>query len=151
MPLIATNSIVQDLEKAGALAMYVPPEGGYEGRYQRRLRAAGYDVLFITARGLGDVSSYLTGVHGVRPAHLGKKAIQTYFLPPQIQYRLASLSPKSKGLVVWLIEGRYLSRQEMEILSQLPDKNAKVKVVLEAASGREVTWQTLKQFVAAAA
>jgi NAD(P)H-quinone oxidoreductase subunit N len=72
-------------------------------------------------------------------------------LPPQIQYRLASLSPKSKGLVVWLIEGRYLSRQEMEILSQLPDKNAKVKVVLEAASGREVSWLPLKQFVAAAA
>lgn len=149
MPLIATDSIVKDLEKAGSLAMRVPPEGGYEGRYQRRLRAAGYDVLFITARGLGDISSYLTGVHGVRPAHLGKKAIQTYFLPPQIQYRLSSLPPKSKGLVVWLIEGRYLSRQELEVLSQFPDRDARVKIVIETASDREVNWSPLKQFVAA--
>jgi NAD(P)H-quinone oxidoreductase subunit N len=149
MPLIATDSIVKDLEKAGALSMRVPPEGGYEGRYQRRLRAAGYDVLSITARGLGDISSYLTGVHGVRPPHLGKKAIQTYFLPPQIQYRLSSLPPKSKGLVVWLIEGRYLSRQELEVLSQFPDRDARVKIVIETASDREVTWSPLKQFVAA--
>jgi NAD(P)H-quinone oxidoreductase subunit N len=149
MPLIATDSIVKDLEKAGALAMRVPPEGGYEGRYQRRLRAAGYEVLSITARGLGDISSYLTGVHGVRPPHLGKKAIQTYFLPPQIQYRLSSLPSKSKGLVVWLIEGRYLSRQELEVLSQFPDRDARVKIVIETASDREVTWSPLKQFVAA--
>ncbi|WP_019501141.1 NAD(P)H-quinone oxidoreductase subunit N [Pseudanabaena sp. PCC 6802] len=149
MPLIATDSIVKDLAKAGALAMRVPPEGGYEGRYQRRLRAAGYDVLSITARGLGDISSYLTGVHGVRPPHLGKKAVQTYFLPPQIQYRLSSLPPKSKGLVVWLIEGRYLSRQELEVLSQFPDRDARVKIVIETASDREVSWSPLKQVIAA--
>jgi NAD(P)H-quinone oxidoreductase subunit N len=149
MPLIATDSIVKDLEKAGALAMRVPPEGGYEGRYQRRLRAAGYEVLSITARGLGDISSYLAGVHGVRPPHLGKKAVQTYFLPPQIQYRLSSLPPNSKGLVVWLIEGRYLSRQELEVLSQFPDRDPRVKIVIETASDREVTWSPLKQVAAA--
>ncbi len=149
MPLIATNKIAQDLEKAGALAMYTPPEGGYEGRYQRRLRGAGYDILSITARGLGDITSYLTEVHGVRPPHLGKKEIRTYFLPPTIQYRLASLSPKSKGLVVWLSEGKFLSRQELEIISQLPEKDKRVKVVIEVGSGREVTWTPLTKVIAA--
>jgi NAD(P)H-quinone oxidoreductase subunit N len=150
MPLLATNKIAQDLAQAGALAMYVPPEGGYEGRYQRRLRAAGYSVLFITARGLGDVSSYLTGTHGVRPSHLGKSQIRTYFIPPLIQYRLASLPEKSKGLVVWLTEGKFLSKEELDVIAQIPELDKRVKIVIEVASGREVTWLPLKQMVAAA-
>ncbi|MBD2177566.1 NAD(P)H-quinone oxidoreductase subunit N [Pseudanabaena sp. FACHB-1998] len=149
MPLIATDKIVKDLEKAGALAMLVPPEGGYEGRYQLRLKNAGYEILFITARGLGDVNSYLTGVHGVRPSHLGKTEIRTYFIPPSIQFRLNALPAKSKGLVVWLIEGKYLSKEELETLSQIPDRDPRVKIVIETGSGREVTWQPLKQAVAA--
>ncbi|AFY74920.1 NADH-quinone oxidoreductase cyanobacterial subunit N [Synechococcus sp. PCC 7502] len=149
MALIAGNKIVNDLEAAGALAMYVPPEGGYEGRYQRRVRNAGYDILSITARGLGDVSSFLTGVHGVRPSHLGKKAIVTYFLPPKIQYRLASLPPNSKGLVVWLGEGKFLTRQELEVISQIPAKFKNVKVVIELGSAREVIWSPLVQAIAA--
>jgi len=149
MPLIAGNKIVQDLEKAGALAMYTPPEGGYEGRYQRRVRAAGYDVMNISARGLGDVSSYLTGVHGVRPSHLGKTAIRTYFIPPQIQLRLASLPAKSKGLVVWLGEGKFLSREELNVISQLPAQDSRVKIVIEVGSGREVTWSPLKELLLA--
>ena len=148
MPLIATDKIVKDLEKAGALAMLVPPEGGYEGRYQLRLKNAGYDILFITARGLGDVSSYLTGVHGVRPSHLGKTEIRTYFVPPAIQMRLNALSPKAKGLVVWLIEGKYLSKAELQTLSQIPDQDPRVKIVIETGSDRQVTWQPLKQAVA---
>jgi NAD(P)H-quinone oxidoreductase subunit N len=149
MPLITGNKIVKDLERAGALGMYVPPEGGYEGRYQRRLRGAGYDILCITARGLGDVSSYLTAVHGVRPSHLGKKDIVTYFLPPKIQYRLASLPPNSKGLVVWMIEGKFLSSQELEVISQIPSQDQRVKIVVELGSGREVIWSPLKQAIAA--
>jgi len=149
MPLIATDKIVKDLEKAGALAMQVPPEGGYEGRYQLRLKNAGYEILFITARGLGDVNSYLTGVHGVRPSHLGKTEIRTYFIPPAIQFRLNALPPKSKGLVVWLIEGKYLSKEELETLSQIPDRDPRVKIVIETGSDRQVTWQPLKQAVAA--
>jgi NAD(P)H-quinone oxidoreductase subunit N len=145
MALIAGNAIVQELEAAGALAMYVPPEGGYEGRYQRRLRNAGYEILCITARGLGDVSSYLTAVHGVRPSHLGKKEIRTYFLPPQIQYRLASLPAKSKGLVLWMIEGKYLSRQELEVLAQIPAQDSRVKVVIEVG----IRWLSLKEMVTA--
>ena len=149
MPLIATDKIVKDLEKAGALAMRVPPEGGYEGRYQLRLKNAGFEILFMSARGLGDINSYLTDVHGVRPAHLGKTEIRTYFIPPTIQFRLNALPPKSKGLVIWLIEGKYLSREELETLSQIPDRDPRVKIVIEVGSDREVTWQPLKQAVAA--
>ncbi len=72
MALFTTGkSFIRDLEKSGALGLYVPLEGGFEGRYQRRLRAAGYLTVHITARGLGDLGAYLMGVHGVRPPHLG--------------------------------------------------------------------------------
>ncbi len=74
MGLITTGKdVIRDLEKSGSLALYVPLEGGFEGRYLRRLRAAGYGAYTISARGLGDLAMYLTGVHGVRPPHLGKK------------------------------------------------------------------------------
>ena len=149
MPLIATDKIIKDLEKAGALAMRVPPEGGYEGRYQLRLKNAGYEILSISARGLGDINSYLTEVHGVRPSHLGKTEIRTYFIPPAIQFRLNALPAKSKGLVVWMIEGKYLSREELKTLSQIPDRDPRVKIVIEVGSDREVTWQALKQAVTA--
>ena len=44
MALITTgNSFIRDLEQSGALALYVPLEGGFEGRYRRRLRAAGFN------------------------------------------------------------------------------------------------------------
>ena len=76
MPLLITGkSFIRDLEKAGALGVYVPLEGGIEGRYQRRVRSAGYQTINLTARGLGDLAAYLTTVHGVRPPHLGKKTI----------------------------------------------------------------------------
>lgn len=149
MPLIATDKIVKELEKAGALAMRVPPEGGCEGRYQLRLKNAGYDILFISARGLGDINSYLTSVHGIRPSHLGKTEIRTYLIPPAIQFRLNALPAKSKGLVVWLLEGKYLSKEELQTLSQIPDRDPRVKIVIEVGSDREVTWQPLKQAVTA--
>ncbi|MBD2105218.1 NAD(P)H-quinone oxidoreductase subunit N [Leptolyngbya sp. FACHB-261] len=151
MSLIITGrKMIQDLESNGALALCVPPEGGFEGRYQRRLRGAGYGVLTLTARGLGDLSAYLTSVHGVRPAHLGKKEIRTYFYPPLLQYQLDNLPPNAKGLVLWLIEGKVLSRQELQFLVTLPTLQPKVKVVVEVASAREISWQPLRQAVAAA-
>jgi NAD(P)H-quinone oxidoreductase subunit N len=92
---------------AGALAVRMPLEGGFEGRYQRRCGAAGYETMNLTVRGLGDLSAYLTDVHGVRPAHLGKKTTgqgaavgYTYFMPPIVSYRLESLSSQAKGLVL---------------------------------------------------
>ena len=62
MPLLTTGKpFIRGLEKSGALAVYAPLEGGFEGRYQRRLRAAGYRTLNLNARGLGDLGAYLTG------------------------------------------------------------------------------------------
>jgi NAD(P)H-quinone oxidoreductase subunit N len=149
MPLFTSRKILKDIEKSGALAMSVPPEGGYEGRYRRLLEVSGYDILYISARGLGDISSFLTGVHGVRPAHLGKKEVRTYFIPPEINYRLQSLPKASKGLVVWLIEGKYLSKQELQVLNEIPKLDPRVKIVIEVNSDRSVNWQPLDEAIAA--
>lgn len=145
MALITTgSSFIRDLEQSGALAMYVPLEGGFEGRYRRRLRAAGYASLSITARGLGDLATYLTGVHGVRPPHLGKKDIRVYYLPPVVGYQLENLPPKSKGLVLWIIEGSILSRQEVEYLTSLPQQEPRVKIAVEMGGDRAFRWTPLK-------
>lgn len=151
MALIAFgNQLVRDLEKSGALGFYVPLEGGFEGRYQRRLRAAGYTTIHMSAKGLGDLASYLTGVHGVRPAHVGKKEIRTYFVPPILDYHLENLPTHSKGLVLWLIEGHILSNQELEFLTLLPTINPKVRVVVERGGDRVCRWMPLKDTLMAA-
>jgi NAD(P)H-quinone oxidoreductase subunit N len=145
MALITTgSSFIRDLEQSGALAMYVPLEGGFEGRYRRRLRAAGYTTLNFSARGLGDLAAYLTGVHGVRPAHIGKKDIRVYFLPPIVGYQLENLPPKSKGLVLWMIEGSILSQQEVEYLTTLPQEEPRVKIAVEMGGDRAFRWTPLK-------
>lgn len=156
MALITTGSkLIRDLEKSGALGVYVPLEGGYEGRYRRRLRAAGYTTLQMTAKGLGDLSAYLTGVHGVRPPHLGKKSVgqgaavgYVYYVPPIVNYNLEQLPPKSKGLVLWIIEGHILSNQEVEFLANLPSLEPRVKIVLERGGDRYFRWQPLKETLA---
>ncbi|MDG2989812.1 NAD(P)H-quinone oxidoreductase subunit N [Candidatus Synechococcus calcipolaris G9] len=149
MALIAGNQFVKDLEQAGALAMVVPPEGGFEGRYQRRLRSAGYTTLHLSAPGLGDLSSYLTQVHGVRPAHTGKEDIRVYFRPPLVNYHLEQLPANSKGLVLWLIDGKKLSQQEFAYLALLPTLEPRVKVVIEVGGDRQVGWKPLSQVAAA--
>ncbi|MGE5659348.1 MAG: NAD(P)H-quinone oxidoreductase subunit N [Actinomycetota bacterium] len=158
MALITTGSqMIRDLEKSGSLALYVPLEGGFEGRYQRRLRAAGYTTYNLSARGLGDLSAYLTGVHGVRPPHLGKKTISNeaavgyvYFVPPLVNYQLEQLPPNSKGLVLWIIEGFILSSQEIEYLTLLPTLDPRVKVAVEMGGDRTFRWSPLKQALIAA-
>lgn len=153
MALITTGKkMIRDLEKSGALGVYVPLEGGFEGRYRRRLRAAGYNTVHITARGLGDVSAYLTQVHGIRPPHLGKKDIgqgaavgYVYYVPPLVNYQLEQLPPNSKGLVLWIIEGHILSNQEVEFLANLPSIEPRVKIVLERGGDRYFRWQPLKE------
>ncbi|NER80451.1 MAG: NAD(P)H-quinone oxidoreductase subunit N, partial [Leptolyngbya sp. SIO1D8] len=114
--LITGKRFVRDLESARALAVRAPLEGGFEGRYQRRLRAAGYETMNLTVKGLGDLSAYLTDIHGVRPAHLGKKTVgqsaavgYRQYIPPIVSYRLENLPTKAKGLVLWLIEGNILA------------------------------------------
>lgn len=158
MALLTTgNALIRDLEKFGSLGVYVPLEGGYEGRYRRRLRAAGYANLHITARGLGDVAAYLTRVHGVRPPHLGKKSTgsgaavgEVYYLPPILSYQLEQLPPKSKGLVLWIIEGQILSNQELEYLATLPSLEPRVKVVIERGGDRYFRWTPLEKTLLAA-
>ena len=157
MALLTTGGqLIKDLETHGAIAAYVPLEGGFEGRYRRRIRAAGYKSLSITARGLGDVAAYLTGIHGVRPAHLGKKSTgsgaavgYTYFIPPIVTTQIEQLPPKSKGLLLWIIEGHILSNQELEYLANLPKIEPRVKVVIEVGGERYFRWQPLTQVIAA--
>ncbi len=157
MALLTTGGqLIKDLETHGAIAAYVPLEGGFEGRYRRRIRAAGYKSLSITARGLGDVAAYLTQVHGVRPAHLGKKSTgsgaavgYTYFIPPIVTTQIAELPPKSKGLLLWIIEGHILSSQEIEYLANLPKIEPRVKVVVEVGGERYFRWTPLTQVIAA--
>jgi NAD(P)H-quinone oxidoreductase subunit N len=158
MAIIATGkSFSRSLEKSGALGVYAPLEGGFEGRYQRRLRAAGYSTLNLTARGLGDLGAYLTGIHGVRPPHLGKKNIGqeaavglVYYVPPIASYQLENLPPQSKGLVLWIIEGYILSIQEQQYLVNLTQIEPKIKVVLELGGERYFRWQPLGEILAAA-
>jgi NAD(P)H-quinone oxidoreductase subunit N len=158
MPLLTTGkSFIRALEKSGALAVYAPLEGGFEGRYQRRLRAAGYTTLNITARGLGDIGAYLTEVHGIRPPHLGKKNIAQeaavgpiYFVPPVANYQLQALPPQSKGLLLWIIEGFILSPTEIEYLANLPQQDPRLKVVLEMGGERYFRWTPLEEAISAA-
>jgi NAD(P)H-quinone oxidoreductase subunit N len=158
MALLTTGkTLIRDLETYGALAAYVPLEGGFEGRYRRRIRAAGYESLSITARGLGDVAAYLTGIHGVRPPHLGKKNTNNgaavgyrYYVPPIVTYNLEQLPTQSKGLLLWIIEGHILSSQEVEYLTTLPEVEPRVKLIVEMGGERYFRWQPLKQALASA-
>jgi NAD(P)H-quinone oxidoreductase subunit N len=158
LPLIANGKgFIRSLENSGALAVYAPLEGGYEGRYQRRLRAHGYDSLSLSARGLGDVGAYLMAVHGVRPAHLGKKNIAqegavgpVYFAQPIAGYQLENLPAKSKGLVLWILEGYVLSQTEIQYLITLTKQEPKLKVILEMGGDRQFRWQPLADCLQAA-
>jgi NAD(P)H-quinone oxidoreductase subunit N len=158
MPLITTGkSFIRALEKAGALGLYMPLEGGAEGRYQRRLRANGYHTINLSARGLGDLAAYLTMIHGVRPPHLGKKTIgqdasvgDIYFVLPIATYELSSLPADAKGLVLWIIEGAIFSRQEIQYLIDLTKDEPKIKVVLEMGGDRYVNWKPLAETLTAA-
>lgn len=158
MALLTTGKkFIRELETSGALAVYVPLEGGFEGRYQRRLRAAGYETLNLTARGLGDVSAYLTDVHGVRPPHLGKKSTSSgaavgyvYYIPPIATYQLEHLEAKKKGLVLWILEGTVLTRQEKQYLISLPKMEPRIKVVVECGGERYFRWAPLESAIATA-
>ncbi|MGF1480359.1 MAG: NAD(P)H-quinone oxidoreductase subunit N [Cyanophyceae cyanobacterium] len=156
MALITTGkSFIRDLEKSGALGVYVPLEGGFEGRYQRRLRTMHYATFHLSARGLGDPAAYLTGLHGIRPPHLGKKNIgqdaavgPIYYVLPIASYQLETLPANAKGLVLWIIEGHILSREEKEYLINLPQLEPRIKVVLEVGGDRRFRWQPLSETLA---
>lgn len=150
MALLTTGKqFIKNLEQAGALGVYAPLEGGAEGRYRRRLRAAGYSMVQVTARGLGDPASFLMGIHGVRPSHLGKKDIRTQYILPLLEYHLEHLPANTKGLVLWLLEGMVLSRQELEYLISLTQQHPKFKVVVEMGGDRTFKWKSLQDVAAA--
>ncbi|KAF2297578.1 hypothetical protein GH714_042371 [Hevea brasiliensis] len=125
---------LSDVEEHKALAIYTPHEGGYEGRYLTRLRYQGYYFLDLTARGLGDPETTLTKIHPVCPAHLGKQPIARWYFPPEVDYRLAALPPDAKGLVVWIIEAKVLSKAELQFLALLPSLRPKVRVIAECGN-----------------
>ncbi len=151
MALIATGKkFIRGVEKSGAVGVYVPSEGGFEGRFKRRLRAAGYATQFVSAPGMGDLAAYLTTVHGVRPPHLGKKEIGTYYLPPFLTYHLETLPPNAKGLVLWFYDGKRLAQQELAYLIDLTQANSQVKIVVELGGSRSFRWQPLSKLLAAA-
>ena len=158
MALLTTGKkLIRDLEANGALGVYIPLEGGFEGRYRRRIRAAGYESFSISARGLGDVAAYLTGIHGVRPPHLGKKSTNSgasvgyrYYIPPILTTHVEQLPPKSKGLLLWIIEVNLLSSQEIEYLTMLPEIEPRVKLVVEMGGDRYFRWEPLKQVLLSA-
>ena len=158
MALLTTGGgFIRKLEKFGALGVYVPLEGGFEGRYRRRLRAKGYNALCISGKGLGDVAAYLTRVHGVRPPHLGKKSTDkgaavgdVYYVPPIVSTQLEQLPPKSKGLVLWIIDGHILDDQVLEYLANLPKIEPRVKVVIERGGDRSFRFMPLEETLAVA-
>ncbi len=154
--LTTGGKFIKDVEGYGAVAVYAPLEGGFEGRYRRRLRAKGYESLSITARGLGDLSAYLMGVHGVRPPHLGKKSKESdayvgsvYYIPPIVGTQLAHLPPKSKGLALWIIEGFVLTNEELNYLKDLAQSEPRLKIVVELGGERYFRWEPLGQAIAA--
>ncbi|HBE18992.1 MAG TPA: NAD(P)H-quinone oxidoreductase, partial [Cyanobacteria bacterium UBA11367] len=70
--------------------------------------------------------------------------------PPIVNTQLEQLPPKSKGLLLWIIEGNILSRQEVEYLASLPQMEPKVKIVVEMGGDRFFRWMPLKDTLAAA-
>jgi NAD(P)H-quinone oxidoreductase subunit N len=146
--ILSGKKFIRDLEAMGAIAAYVPLEGGFEGRYKRRLRSAGYATQFVSAPGLGDVAAFMESVHGVRPPHLGKDEIRRFFLPPFLSYHLDNLAPKTKGLVLWLYDGKKLSSAELAYFCELVGKEPRVKIVIEVGGDRKFNWKPLKDVLA---
>eukprot|EP00475_Leptophrys_vorax_P010141 TRINITY_DN16818_c0_g1_i1.p1 TRINITY_DN16818_c0_g1~~TRINITY_DN16818_c0_g1_i1.p1 ORF type:complete len:271 (-),score=3.94 TRINITY_DN16818_c0_g1_i1:253-1005(-) len=138
---------VDDVEKFGSIGVYAPAEGGAEGRYATSLKYSGYHLMNVSARGLGDPEAYLLKVHGVRPPHLGRQAVARFYLPPEVDARLAVLPPKYKGLVLWVGEGKVLARNELQFLALLPALRPNVKVIVEMGCSRKFYWKPMKDLV----
>ncbi|RDY08440.1 NAD(P)H-quinone oxidoreductase subunit N, chloroplastic [Mucuna pruriens] len=125
---------LSDVEEHKAIAIYPPHEGGYEGRYLSRLKRQGYYFLDLSARGLGDPETTLTKIHPVCPPHVGKQPIARWYFPPEVDYRLEALPPNAKGLVVWIIEAKVLSKAELQFLALLPTLRPNVRVIAECGN-----------------
>lgn len=153
MPLLLSGrGFRQELERAGALAVYAPLEGGAETRLLRRLRAAGYRAQITSARGLGDPEAYLMELHGVRPPHLGHQSIGRGAAVGEVQRvmpQLGALLDGTAPVVLWLLEGQVLSTAELAALISLTRREPRLRLVVEMGGARELRWRPLEQLVAA--
>jgi NAD(P)H-quinone oxidoreductase subunit N len=150
MPLLLTGrGFRQDLEKAGALGLFVPLEGGAE---TRRLRAAGYRALLTSARGLGDPAAFLLELHGVRPPHLGHQSVGRGAAVGEVQRVMPLLAPQFDGqgpVLLWLLEGQVLSKAELQSLLSLTRLEPRLRIVVEMGGARALRWQPLAELVPA--
>jgi NAD(P)H-quinone oxidoreductase subunit N len=151
MPLLLSGrGFRQELERAGALALYAPLEGGAETRLLRRLRAAGYRAQITSARGLGDPEAYLLQLHGIRPPHLGHQSVGRGAAVGEVQRVMPLLGPLLDGtapIVVWLLEGQVLSRAELASLVALSAREPRLRFVVELGGARALRWQPLAELV----
>ncbi|APD48304.1 NAD(P)H-quinone oxidoreductase subunit N [Synechococcus sp. CS-602] len=151
MPLLLTGRRFRDdLEQAGALALYAPLEGGAETRLMRRLRAAGYRAQMTSARGLGDPEAFLFELHGVRPPHLGHHSVGRDAAVGTVQRvmpQLGSLLVGSQPMLLWLLEAQVLSSAERTSLCNLTRREPRLKIVAEMGGSRSLRWEPLEQCV----
>jgi NAD(P)H-quinone oxidoreductase subunit N len=155
MPLLLTGrGFRQELEKAGALALYAPLEGGAETRLLRRLRTAGYRAQITSARGLGDPEAFLLQLHGVRPPHLGHQSVGRGAAVGEVQMAMPQLGHLFEGtapVLLWLLEGQVLSRAELASLVALTRREPRLKIVVELGGARSLRWTPLEAVLQAAA
>lgn len=78
-------------------------------------------------------------------AHVGKQPIARWYFPPEVDYRLSLLPPDAKGLVVWIIEAKVLSKAELQFLALLPTLRPNVRVIAECGNWRKFMWKPLKE------
>lgn len=153
MPLLlGIGRFRKDLERHGAMAVMAPPEGGFETRLLRRLRAAGYAAQLCSARGLGDPETFLLGLHGVRPPHLGHQSIGGTAAVGAVSMALPQLMPQlqtGKPVLLWLLEAQVLSRAELDTFVALPRRYPGFHVVCEMGGSRTLRWQPLAEALAA--
>ncbi|MEB3331317.1 MAG: NAD(P)H-quinone oxidoreductase subunit N [Synechococcaceae cyanobacterium] len=149
MPLLLTGrGFRRDLERAGALALFAPLEGGAETRLLRRLRAAGYRAQITSARGLGDPEAFLFGLHGVRPPHLGHQSVGRGAAVGEVQRVMPLLGPQLEGsapMLLWLLEGQVLSGAERRALIGLTRREPRLKLVVEMGGARALRWRPLAE------
>jgi NAD(P)H-quinone oxidoreductase subunit N len=149
MPLLLTGRVFrQELEQAGALALFAPLEGGAETRLLRRLRAAGYQAQITSARGLGDPEAFLLRLHGVRPPHLGHQSVGRGAAVGEVHQVMPQLGPLLEGdapIVLWLLEGQVLSAAERAALTALTRRWPRLRIVVEMGGARALRWQPLEQ------
>ena len=140
MPLLLSGrGFRQELERAGALALFAPLEGGAETRLLRRLRAHGYRAQICSARGLGDPEAFLLQLHGVRPPHLGHQSVGRGAAVGEVQRVMPQLGA--------LLEGQVLSSAERASLVNLSQREQRLKLVVEMGGARALRWQPLAELV----